>query len=184
MMKKVFLLVALLLIIAAGCTNMYPQVPEISPEQKAADIAQEYVMSTEAYVNYEGQGLTVKQVVQGACEGCWTVNAEFEMKSMNNPDITEKIMARVVLDNWEVSDFNTIIEEPEMLPEEQPEDNNTQTQNETVSAGNSTVTKYTPTECKSLGGTPKPKGGCNEVNDTGIGIVIMDGDMGACCVPI
>jgi len=73
-------------------------------EAQAREIAEEYVTAMDEYRNYSGRDLTVTNVVQARCPGCWQIELEFYLISEKDPARTDRATVTVTLENWEVID--------------------------------------------------------------------------------
>ncbi|MBN1454739.1 MAG: hypothetical protein JW945_00585 [Methanomicrobia archaeon] len=73
-------------------------------ELEAREIARSYVLNMDAYQTYEGRDLTVTNVLQARCPGCWQVELEFFLTSEKDPSRIDRATVTVTLDNWVVVD--------------------------------------------------------------------------------
>lgn len=119
---KFFLIFTLLLafIVVTGCTqllqptnqqtdlDLFPSlttntsIDQENGQEKAEQIATEFVMKMGQYTDNNGRNLQIVQIVPVACQGCWIVDIWFDLNSLHDPLITERAIVQVTIDNWEV----------------------------------------------------------------------------------
>ena len=73
-------------------------------EAQAVETAKTYVMNTDDYKNYNGRNLSVTNVIQARCPGCWQIELEFYLTSEKDPERTDRATVKITLENWEVVD--------------------------------------------------------------------------------
>ena len=74
------------------------------PEGQAQEIAKEYVLNMSQYIDGNGRNLTVTDVAQTRCPGCWTIDLQFYLDSKKDPGGTDKATVKITLVAWEVVD--------------------------------------------------------------------------------
>lgn len=91
-----------------GTWDMLTQAPltesESPGEAQAREIARNYVMNMDAYKNYNGSNLSVTNVIQARCPGCWHIEVMFYLTSEKDQERTDKATVKLTLDDWEVVD--------------------------------------------------------------------------------
>jgi hypothetical protein len=91
-----------------GTWNMLMHAPlpesESPGEAQAREIARNYVTNMDDYKKYNGSNLSVTNVVQARCPGCWHIELVFYLRSEKDPERTDKAIVKLTLDNWTVVD--------------------------------------------------------------------------------
>ena len=111
MKKTLFLLLALTILFAAGCETAQeqnsgykaPVMPKYTPEaeQRARQVAMDYVMGMKLYNGENGRNLTVIRASQYKCIGCWYVDLQYDLNSATGSG-TDRMTLNLSLSEWKV----------------------------------------------------------------------------------
>jgi hypothetical protein len=74
-------------------------------EDRAIDIAKEFVMDLDGYKNQQGRDLQIINSAKSGCDGCWIIEVTFARNVLYYPDKTEHITVNVNLKDWKVSSY-------------------------------------------------------------------------------
>ncbi|MFC1455097.1 hypothetical protein ACFLQI_03360 [Candidatus Undinarchaeota archaeon] len=137
-MKIKIVLVVLLVLFSAGCTTLpLPDtgddladpsddladfIPPDSDYAKAVGIAEEYILGLDEYIDGNGKNLTLVTITEVTCFGCWSIDYEFQIDSKTRPGQTETATLYLMMDSWEIVDFDYATQPPVLLTPKQCED--------------------------------------------------------------
>ncbi len=131
---------------------------EPSGEEEAINMAKQAASGLDSTIlSNDATTMTVKNVVQARCPGCWMVELEYSLHEEDSNRV-QKAIVKVTLDNWEVTN---------------------------TSYSQITDLVFSPEECEAEGGrSVNIVGGdsCNE-NEINIGDVVGFISPNICCVP-
>ncbi|MBU0536571.1 MAG: hypothetical protein KKE20_06405, partial [Nanoarchaeota archaeon] len=100
------------------------EAPEDTEDQKtkAVDISRQEIEKSELYMDNNGTDLLINNAMQGECEGCWQVFAQFDYKDKNS--LTRRVDAKVTLDAWQVAGYKENIRDIYILTSDACENRN------------------------------------------------------------
>ncbi len=156
-MKFILFVIGLIgvMIFLSGCAQQ-PQTGD--GNQQAIDIAKQAASGLDSTtLSNEKTTMSVKNVIQAKCPGCWVVELEYSLQEEGSNRV-QKATVKVTLENWEVTN---------------------------TSYSQITDLVFTPEECEAEGGRPVNivgGTGCNE-DEIDIGDVVGFISPNVCCVP-
>ncbi len=81
----------------------------------AIDVAKRFVSNMEDFKNKQGKEITIKDMTQAKCHGCWMMDIEYTFGDPEDPTKVNKQNLQLVLNNYEISDVKEMERPAEVL---------------------------------------------------------------------
>ncbi|MFW6312031.1 MAG: eight-cysteine-cluster domain-containing protein [Nanoarchaeota archaeon] len=76
----------------------------IENEKKAENIAVNYIINTDDYIDYEGQNLIITNIETYFCEGCYRIIGNYQLISEKDNNIMDLKSFEILLNDWKIVD--------------------------------------------------------------------------------
>lgn len=90
-----------------------------SGEARAVEIAMKNIENSKEFQEKQGHSLIVTNIIQMRCTGCWSIDMEYNFESKESEDT--RVLVKMNLNNWEVSDVSMDVDKIEILSQSECE---------------------------------------------------------------